>query len=43
VLGYPRPLDWTISGGSLVIDVPRAARRRSARLDLQDRLSLTKG
>jgi alpha-L-fucosidase len=27
MLGYPRPLDWTMSNGSLVIDVPRAAAR----------------
>jgi alpha-L-fucosidase len=27
MLGYPRPLDWTISNGSLVIDVPSAAAR----------------
>jgi alpha-L-fucosidase len=27
MLGYPRPLDWTVSNGSLVIDVPRGAQR----------------
>jgi alpha-L-fucosidase len=27
MLGYPRPLDWTIRNGALVIDVPGAARR----------------
>jgi alpha-L-fucosidase len=27
MLGYPRPLDWTVSSGSLVIDVPSAAAR----------------
>ena len=27
MLGYPRPLDWAISNGALVIDVPSAAAR----------------
>ncbi|WP_372344419.1 hypothetical protein [Streptomyces sp. KL116D] len=27
MLGYPRPLDWTVKGGAFVIDVPAAARR----------------
>ncbi|MGJ5756457.1 alpha-L-fucosidase [Streptomyces puniciscabiei] len=27
MLGYDRPLNWTVSGGSLVVDVPEAARR----------------
>ncbi|MGQ4390154.1 alpha-L-fucosidase [Streptomyces sp. SAS_270] len=27
MLGYDRPLTWTVSNGSLVIDVPQAARR----------------
>ena len=27
MLGYHRPLDWTISNGSLVIDVPKVAQR----------------
>jgi alpha-L-fucosidase len=27
MLGYPRPLDWTVMNGSLVIDVPSAAAR----------------
>jgi alpha-L-fucosidase len=27
MLGYPRVLDWTVSNGSLVIDVPSAAAR----------------
>jgi alpha-L-fucosidase len=27
MLGYPRPLDWTIRNGALVIDVPAAAGR----------------
>jgi alpha-L-fucosidase len=26
MLGHDRPLTWTVSGGSLVVDVPRAAR-----------------
>jgi alpha-L-fucosidase len=27
LLGYDRPLNWTVSGGSLVVDVPAAARK----------------
>jgi alpha-L-fucosidase len=27
MLGYQRPLDWTITNGALVIDVPKAAQR----------------
>jgi alpha-L-fucosidase len=27
MLGHDRPLTWTVSGGSLVIDVPEAARK----------------
>jgi alpha-L-fucosidase len=27
LLGYPRPLTWTVSNGALVIDVPAAARK----------------
>jgi alpha-L-fucosidase len=27
MLGYHRPLTWTVSNGSLVIDVPQAARK----------------
>ncbi|MFE4665030.1 alpha-L-fucosidase [Streptomyces sp. NPDC056716] len=27
MLGHPRPLNWTVRAGSLVIDVPEAARR----------------
>jgi alpha-L-fucosidase len=27
MLGHDRPLTWTVSNGSLVIDVPEAARR----------------
>ena len=27
MLGYPRPLDWSVSGGALRISVPAAAQR----------------
>lgn len=27
MLGHDRPLTWTVSGGSLVVDVPEAARK----------------
>lgn len=27
LLGHDRPLTWTVSNGSLVIDVPEAARK----------------
>jgi alpha-L-fucosidase len=27
MLGHDRPLTWKVSGGSLVVDVPEAARK----------------